>query len=104
MELDPKDPFERVLIEMAETSRKKSHDYAQDADRFSNFRATSKKFPGMTPLDACDFNIAQKEARLDNLRTRDTGPLNESVGDTYLDRAVYSVIAVALYREGQANG
>lgn len=97
--LNRKDPYEKILIEMAELSRKKSADYASRSDRFSNFRETASQFPEMTALDACNFNIAQKNARLKALRARGSTPVNESVRDTLIDRAVYSAIAVALADE-----
>lgn len=95
--LDPNDPFERVLIEMVNLSRRKAHDYAAENDRFSNFRETADHMD-LDPIDSCDLLIATKQARLKQLR-RKGDPANESLRDTYIDRAVYSVIAVALFDE-----
>jgi hypothetical protein len=95
--LDPEDPFERVLIEMVELSRKKSHDYAADNDRFSNFRESADHL-GLRAVDSADLLIATKQARLKQLRQKGD-PANESLRDTYLDRACYSVITLALLDE-----
>ncbi len=101
--LDPSDPVEAVLIKMVELNRRKRADYASDGDPFSNFRRTAermaKKYPGFSPLDAVEFNIDQKEERLIALHENGRVPSNESVTDTYFDRAVYSAIAVALSME-----
>ena len=95
--LNRDDPFERVLIEMVKLSRKKAHDYASEDDRFSNFRETADHL-GLEAIDSCDLLVATKQARLKQLRAKGRA-MNESMRDTYVDRAVYSVIAVALYDE-----
>ncbi len=104
--LDPSDPVEAVLIKMVELNRRKRADYAADGDPFSNFRRTAermaKRFPGFSPLDAVEFNIDQKEERLIALHENGRVPSNESVTDTYFDRAVYSAIAVALSMEQES--
>lgn len=99
VELDPSDPFENVLIDIVQTNRRKRKDYALDGDPFSNFRYTADAI-GIEPIDSVNFNIAQKEARLQSLRAngRLNRPENETVQDTYLDRAVYSIIALAMLR------
>ena len=97
------DPFERVLIDIVETNRRKRKDYAADGDPFSNFTLTSELL-GLDGFDAVEsalFNVCQKLARLKALRMngRMDNPENESVADTYLDLAVYAVITYAIYRQ-----
>lgn len=100
--LDPTDPFERVIIDMVATNRRKRADYAVDGSPWSNFDDTANALgiDGFAPVDAANFNIEQKSARLRSLRKngRMNDPANESVADTYLDRAVYSVIALAMHK------
>ena len=99
--LEPRDPFEKVLIDIVATNRAKRKDYAVDGSPFSNFDDTARAMGGnFTALDSVNFNIAQKEARLRSLKAngRTEDPQNESLTDTYLDRAVYSVIALAILR------
>lgn len=100
--LDPNDPFEAVILEMVETNRRKRADYAVDGSPWSNFDdvANSLGIDGFNPVDSANFNIEQKSARLRSLRKngRMDDPQNESVADTYLDRAVYAVIALAMHK------
>lgn len=100
--LNPDDPFERVIMDMVATNRRKRADYAVDGSPWSNFDDTANALgiEGFTPGDSVNFNIEQKSARLRSLRKngRMSDPRNESVADTYLDRSVYSVIALAMYR------
>lgn len=102
-ELDPADPFDKVLIEIRNMNRKKRADYAADSDIFSNFRDTASMLglPGFTERESALFLILVKIARLKSLRAngRMDNPANESVVDTVLDLAVYSIIYLALTRE-----
>ena len=92
-----------ALEQIVATQRKKAADYAKVADPFSNFGLTAQFF-GMTNYEAADFNEVQKLARLAALRLnkRDT-PENEAVEDTYLDKAVYAVLAFAMYLDRESH-
>lgn len=108
--LDPTHPFESVLIEMAELSRRKRADYARDGSTFSNFYEVAQEMrdneglPDFTALHAVAFNMAQKRVRLRALRAngRMDQTANETVRDTLIDDAVYAVLKVGLYDEMQA--
>ena len=99
--LDSRDPFERVLIKMVETNRRKRKDYALDQNVFSNFEDTAEFTATGTPEWSALFNAAQKLARLKSLAAngRLNDVQNESVEDTFLDLAVYACIALAIYHE-----
>jgi hypothetical protein len=84
-----------AIEKMLETFFKKSADYSVTDDWSSNFLATAWFF-GVEKWEACDFNEVQKLARLRALRERGTEPANESVHDTYLDKANYALYAYAL--------
>lgn len=103
IELNTDDPFDTVLIDIIKMNRKKRADYAADADIFSNFRdiAFMLGLPGFSERESALFNILQKIARLKSLRAngRMANPANESVVDTVLDLAVYSIIYLALSKE-----
>ena len=104
--LDPNDPFESVLASMVEMNRRKREDYAADDDIFSNFRDSSDMgIEGFSPIEAAEHNVRQKLARIKSLRLngRLEDPSNETVGDTYLDLAVYAAITLALYEEALAD-
>lgn len=96
IELDPKDAFDRLLIPMVETNRKKRADYANDDNIFANFdkNAATMALEGYTALEDCLSMVSRKLGRITNLRGRD--PSNESVLDSYLDLAVYAVLAYGL--------
>lgn len=97
--LDPNDPFERVLIDIVATNRKKRADYALDGSPFSNFEFTSEVM-GFTSVEgSAVFNVAQKLARLSSLNRNRRKPQNETVEDTYLDMACYAIIAYAIYKD-----
>jgi hypothetical protein len=102
--LDPTDPFDAAVAEIVRINRRKRADYALDGgDVFSNFRQTSEVIAvdGFGPADAALFNVIQKIMRLRSLRAngRMDDPANEAAADTYLDLAVYAIIALALSRE-----
>lgn len=101
--LDPENPFEAVLIKMVETNRSKKQDYAGDDHPNQNFYDSAYQL-GLTAGHSVENLIATKQARLRILlprlwRNTKSKPNNESVEDTLLDRAVYSVIALTIYNE-----
>lgn len=102
--IDPSssDPFERVIAEIVSVNRLKRKDYAIDGDPFSNFHDTARAMgiEGFSAIDSADLNVRQKDARIRSLRMngRTQSPSNETVADTYLDRAVYAIIAYAILK------
>lgn len=102
--LDPSNPFEAVLADMLAMHRKKARDYAGDAHPNANFYHSGAQI-GLTAGHSVEQLIATKQARLRVLlpnfwASEDDIPANESIEDTLLDRAVYSVLAMTIYREG----
>jgi len=104
VELDPSQPFERVLIEMLELHRKKRADYAIDGDALWNFYRTAqimeeKGWRGLNALASADFLLAVKQARMEALRAngRTEQTANEPVRDTLIDDANYAVLKLAIY-------
>jgi hypothetical protein len=100
--LDASDPFEAKLIEMALLNKQKRADYAADDNPFSNFEESAAQ-TNTSPTMTCEVLIATKQSRLRRLMSTGKDPQNESVRDTILDRAVYSVIALALYDKQISN-
>jgi hypothetical protein len=88
---------------MVQTNRKKRADYAKDGDPFSSFKVTSDLLglDGFGPVESAIMNVAQKLSRLKALRENGcmNDPANEAVADTYLDMAVYAVLAYAMQRQ-----
>jgi hypothetical protein len=92
--------FEQVLEELRAMHNKKQTDYGRTGDPFSNVRASEAfGIPGwvgaMTRAND-KMRRLQKFAAEGNLA-------NESVEDSLIDLAVYSIIGLILYREEQAE-
>jgi hypothetical protein len=101
--LDADNPFEAILIQMVETHRKKKQDYAGDGHPNQNFYDSAYQL-GLTGGHSVEALIATKQARLRVLlpalwNNPDAQPENEGIGDTLLDRAVYAVIAMTIWKE-----
>lgn len=80
---------------MVKMNRRKRADYASDSNIFKNFDEVASASQGMvTAKEYADIQVIMKTARIQNLRGRPA--VNESVIDSYLDRAVYSVLAYGL--------
>jgi hypothetical protein len=89
-------PFEQVLDEILQMHDKKKQDYGRDNDPFANVRA-SEDF-GVPGWVGCLIRANDKVKRLQKAAAG--GMLaNESVEDSLLDLAVYSAIALVLFRE-----
>lgn len=97
--LDPTSDFERALIDMVKTARKKRADYASDSDEFSNFRDQADFAGFESPALAALYQVVSKLTRIKALRKngRMAETANEAVDDTFLDIAVYAVLAHAMW-------
>lgn len=100
--LDPDDPFDSILIDMVRINRAKRNDYAGQDWWTQNF-IDSAYMTNTTPGHSCEILIGTKQSRLRTLLKPAVKAKNESIEDTIMDRAVYSVIAVGIYREGGYN-
>ncbi len=97
-------PIAAAIERVRATFRKKNADYAEEARSWdSNFRDVSDQMGWAGPGEACEALIAVKQARLRSMRSNGRLPQNESVEDTKLDRAVYSVIAMAIDLEAAGD-
>ncbi len=91
--------FYKLLDQMAELHSRKNHDYAGTSDPLRNLRACSRI--GMDPFIGVLIRLQDKWSRLESLSTADPLVANESIEDTLLDNAVYSLLAIILRREKQ---
>lgn len=104
IDLNSENAFEATLIKMVEMHRRKAKDYVGEDHPNQNFYDTAYQL-GLTGGHGVEALISTKQARLRVLlpglwgRTT-TGPANEGIEDTLLDRAVYSVIAMTIWDEG----
>lgn len=90
--------FNTILDEMRSVHDKKSADYANPQDRFSNFVEAACE-AGCSVDTVFRVLIGIKNARIKQLMNSGTAPKNESLKDSILDRTVYSVLWMAWRRE-----
>lgn len=88
--------FEQILEEIREMHNRKQADYGQTGDPFANVRA-SEDF-GIPGWVGCMTRANDKMRRIQ--KAAKGGKLaNESIEDSLLDLAVYSIIGLVLFRE-----
>jgi hypothetical protein len=94
--------FHELLRQIGELHDKKQRDYGADEDPFANVRASQEW--GVEPWVGALVRLNDKVHRLQQFARK--GELaNESAEDSMMDIAVYSLIALILYREsGQTVG
>lgn len=88
--------FQDVLKEIQDMHDKKQKDYGTPSDPFANVRA-SEDF-GIEPWVGAMVRANDKMRRLQSAAQGST-LVNEGIEDSLLDLAVYSIIALVLYRE-----
>lgn len=91
--------FQALTDQMKEVLFKKGGDYA-NADRLSNFKLAGS-ICGLKAEMNCLSLIATKVARLGVLLNSDKEPNNESIHDSVLDLANYSVLLSMILKEKQ---
>lgn len=90
--------FYKLLAKIAELHSRKNHDYAGRGTPLRNFYKC--KDMGIDPFTGVMVRLTDKWSRLEsfmeqgNLEVRD-----ESVEDTLMDNAIYSLLAILLLRE-----
>lgn len=93
-----KDNFHKVVDDIVEIHERKSKDYGIEGDPLANIRA-SQDF-GIPAWVGAILRGNDKMVRIKSFLKK--GKLvNESLEDSLLDLAVYSIIALQLYREGK---
>lgn len=93
--------FDDTLAAMREILLKKGNDYSNE-DRLSNFKLAGT-ISGVKPTVACLVLCGVKVARLGVLLNSPGQPNNESIDDTLLDLANYSILLRMLVLE-EENG
>jgi hypothetical protein len=99
--LDPSDEFDSALIIIKAMHDKKRADYSDPDNRFSNFELSST-FANVSVPQTFEVLLGIKQARLIELLKSNKEPNNESLLDTYLDRAIYAILAY-VYMKGSAT-
>lgn len=93
--------FHELLIQAGELHDRKASDYGSLTDPFANLKA-SVEF-GIPAWVGAMIRLNDKVIRLKSLAIK--GSLtNEAATDSFMDIAVYALIAHVLFEESQANG
>ena len=92
--------FYEILEQMKELHSRKNHDYAGTSDPLKNLRACERL--ELAPFIGVMVRLQDKWSRLEEfIKSGQLMVKNESVIDTLMDNAVYSVLAIILYEEQQ---
>jgi len=94
--------FATITEQMKSIMFAKGNDYA-NSDRLSNFKLAGN-ISGLTPELNCLSLIATKVARLGVLLNNDKTPNNESIQDSLLDLANYTVLLTMLLKDKESKG
>tara|TARA_B100001741_G_C16457207_1_gene553335 strand:+ start:424 stop:954 length:531 start_codon:yes stop_codon:yes gene_type:complete len=93
--------FMEILEELKKLHCSKSHDYGETQDPLANVRSGAELI-GVESWRACLIRVADKIQRLKTYCS--TGQLKfETVEDTLLDLASYSIISLVLHRESKRS-
>lgn len=87
-----------LLDKMREVAIAKSHDYAGTEDPMSNFKQC--ELMGLPAWKGIVVRLGDKFSRICNFaKQNELKVKDESLEDTLLDNAVYSLLCIVLYRE-----
>jgi hypothetical protein len=90
--------FYKLLDKMRDIHSAKNHDYSGEGDPFRNFKISETM--GIPAWKGCLIRLSDKFSRLCSFaRKEDYQVKDESIEDTLLDNAIYSLICILLYRE-----
>jgi hypothetical protein len=88
--------FEKLITEILELHDTKNHDYTPDSDPLSNLRR-AERF-GVPAFKGVLVRLSDKWSRIEQLASGKE-PKHESLRDSLVDNAVYSLLAVLLLDE-----
>lgn len=92
--------FGLLLDEIKALHDSKNHDYAADADPLSNLRR-AEAF-GIPAWKGVLVRLTDKWSRIEQLASGKE-PKHESLRDSLIDNAVYSLLAILLLEEGRGE-
>ena len=91
-------PLKPLMDEILALSDKKQQDYGSDTDPFANVRQSEEL--GIPAWKGAIVRLGDKWKRIQRFARREE-LANESFEDSLMDSAVYSLIALKLYREAK---
>lgn len=89
--------FYDLLEKMADLHARKNANYADPTDPLSNLRRCERL--GISPFLGVLVRLQDKWARIENLVRGVPDQVGESLEDTLMDNAIYSLLAIILLRE-----
>ena len=89
--------FNEITEKMRDIMLSKGNDYANE-DRLSNFKLAGS-ICGLTPEQNCLSLIATKVARLGVLLKEKSEPNNESIEDSLVDMANYTLLLIMIMKD-----
>ena len=90
--------FYELLDQMAELHSRKNHDYAGKGTPLRNFYKCKEM--GVTPFTGVMVRLSDKWSRIESFMKQGILEVKgESVEDTLMDNAVYSLLGILLLRE-----
>jgi hypothetical protein len=93
---DPR--FYQLLEEIAELHSRKNHDYSKTDEPLSNFHRSTNF--GIEPWKGILVRMSDKWSRIEEL-SKGKEPKNESLRDSLIDNAVYSLLCVLLLEDAK---
>ena len=90
--------FYKLLADMAKLHSRKNHDYAGKGNPLRNFYKCKEQ--GIEPWRGVMVRLSDKWSRLESFCQQGTLEVKgESIVDTLMDNAVYSLLAILLFEE-----
>ncbi len=94
--------FYELLDQMRDLHSRKNHDYAGSGTPLRNFYKCKEM--GVTPFTGVMVRLSDKWSRIESFMKQGILEVKgESVEDTLMDNAVYSLLAILLLREEKEN-
>jgi hypothetical protein len=91
--------FYELLKEAADLHERKNNGYAKDNDPLSNLRL-AEGF-GLPPHMGVLIRMSDKFSRIQELSKGKVDKVGESIKDTLMDMAIYSLLAIVLFEEAE---
>ncbi len=94
--------FHEILKQIKELHDKKQHDYGANQDIFANFRLS--ELSGIPAWQGSVVRMGDKYARIANFINKGEFKFKEeSIKDTLMDMAIYSLITMILFEEAEGT-
>ena len=93
--------FYELLNKIGDLHARKNSNYAEDNDPLSNLKACERL--NITPFMGVMIRLQDKWSRLEQLAKGKPDLVGESIEDTLMDNAVYSLLAIILLKEAKKH-